>query len=45
VMGGAARESLNLARKLGDFGSKDFSALLDVATTHAGLDVIRSSGK
>ena len=45
VMGGAARESLNLARKLGDFGAKDFSALLDVACAHAGLEVIRSSAK
>jgi len=42
VMGGAARESLNLARKLDDFGSKDFSALLDVACAHAGLGTIRS---
>jgi len=42
VMGGAARESLNLARKLDDFGSKDFSALLDVACAHAGLETIRS---
>jgi 4-hydroxybutyrate dehydrogenase/sulfolactaldehyde 3-reductase len=45
VMGGAARESLNLARKLDDFGAKDFSALLDVACAHAGLEVIRSSAK
>jgi 4-hydroxybutyrate dehydrogenase/sulfolactaldehyde 3-reductase len=42
VMGGAARESLNLARKLDDFGAKDFSALLDVACAHAGLETIRS---
>ncbi len=41
VLGGAARESLNLARRLDDFGSKDFSALLDVASSHAGLDPIR----
>jgi len=42
VMGGAARESLNLARRLKDYGQKDFSALLDVATEHAGLAPVRS---
>jgi 4-hydroxybutyrate dehydrogenase / sulfolactaldehyde 3-reductase len=42
VLGGAARESLNLARRLKDYGGKDFSALLDVATDHAGLDEVRS---
>ncbi len=45
VMGGAARESLNLARRRGDFGTKDFSALLDVASEQAGLGVIRSGLK
>ena len=42
VMGGAARECLNLARRHGDYGGKDFSALLDVACEHAGLEPVRS---
>ncbi len=42
VLGGAARESLNLARCLENYGAKDFSALLDVASAHAGLDPIRA---
>ena len=29
-------------RRLKDYGGKDFSALLDVATDHAGLDEVRS---
>jgi hypothetical protein len=40
-MGAAAREALSLAKKSGDYGGRDFSALLDLACEQAGVAKVR----
>jgi len=42
LMGGVVREFLNLARRRGDFGRRDFSALLDVVGEMSGLPHVRA---
>ena len=40
-MGAAAREALSLAKKSGDYGGRDFSALLDLACEQADVAKVR----
>ena len=42
-MGAAAREALSLAKKHGDYGNRDFSALLDLACEQSGFKKMRLS--